>query len=203
MNKKLLVAVAVIAASSSAFAAVNKQGLYIGGQAGISRADYGSDLKDATEAVTNHKIEQGGFGWAALAGFNFNKMFALEGGYIRYADNTYKQPDYNYEVKEKLSAWTLMAKASLPLSDSNFDVYAKAGAAYLQGKEEKTGYEDMSGHKVRPIAAIGGGYTFDNGLGIDLSVSHVFGSSQNDGIRKYPNADMVAVGLTYNFQQWA
>lgn len=213
MNRKLLVAVAVaaVAASSSSFAAVEKHGFYVGAQGGVSRADDGSFLKDLTEKAPAYEWKQGGFGWRALAGYQFNRTFSIEGGYTRFADNTYRA-DFlvaGYDITHKTSAWDLVGKAALPIADSNFDVYAKAGAAY-----QKTEYTANTGistrakldskSKVRPVAGIGAAYNFDNGLALDISWTRIFGNGKTDinGIGQ-PDSDLVALGVTYTFQQWA
>lgn len=217
MNKKLLVAAAVAAVtlSGGAFAA-EKQGFYVGAQGGASRADDGSALKDNTEKFRDFGYEwkEGGFGWRALVGYQINRNFAIEGGYTHFADNNY-QAYYHYDITQKVSAWDVVGKAILPVGDSNFDVYAKAGAAYQINKFDGANVlgGENSSKKVRPVAGIGAAYNLDNGLAVDVSWTRIFGNDDttvtpigdNKGVLNIgqPNSDFVAIGLTYTFQQWA
>lgn len=215
MNKKLLVAAAVAAVtlSGGAFAA-EKQGFYVGVQGGASRADDGDALKNNTEKshLFGYEWKEGGFGWRALAGYQINRNFAIEGGYSLFADNNY-QAYGRYNLTQKVSAWDVVGKAILPVGDSNFDVYAKAGAAYQINKFDGLVGGDNSSKKVRPVAGIGAAYNFDNGLAVDVSWTRIFGNDDTTFKRVapnvavlnigQPNSDLVAVGLTYTFQQWA
>ena len=209
MNKKLLVALAVasVAVSSASFADVNRTGFYVGAQGGVSRANDGDYIKNYTEKFDSYEWKQGGFGWRALAGYQINNYFAIEGGYTGFAKNTYRTP--LYDIDHKTSAWDLVGKAILPISNSNFDVYAKAGAAY-----QKTQYDGVvltvnpdfdSNSEIRPIAGIGAGYHFANGLGMGISWTRVFGrgTTTNPNDPAQPKSDLIALGLSYTFQQWA
>lgn len=214
MNKKLVIAMAVaaVAASTSALAGVNKQGLYVGGSAGVSRADDGNFFKDETEAagklLGSYEWKQGGFGWSAFAGWNFNRNFAVEAGYMQFAKNNYKTP--NFDIDHKTSAWDLVGKASLPIAESNWDVYAKAGVAYQTTKYSSAAIQgdSKSDKAFRPVAGVGAGYNFDNGFGVDLSWSRVFGggtTKAHSGLLELgqPNSDLIALSVTYNIQAWA
>ncbi|MDF2867727.1 MAG: ompA [Gammaproteobacteria bacterium] len=215
MDKKLLVVatVAAVALSSGVFAA-EKQGFYVGVQGGASRADDGSSLKDTTERYRAYGYEwkEGGFGWRALAGYQINRNFTVEGGYSRFADNNYKV-NGGYNLTQKVAAWDLVGKAILPVGDGNFDIYAKAGAAYQINKFDGLRNGSVSNKKFLPVAGIGAAYNFDNGLAVDVSWTRVFGNNDSTltqtGVNRYhlnigqPNSDLVAVGLTYTFQQWA
>lgn len=213
MNKKLLVAfaAAAVAASSASFA-LDKQGFYVGADLGASRADDGDAFENAAKAYPSYEVKQNGFGWRAFAGYNFSRNFAVEGGYTQYADNTYKAgigAADAFDLTHKTSAWDLVAKAALPLADSNWDVYAKGGVAYQKTEYKGSMLGDSGSDSrtdFRPIAGAGVAYNFDNGVTVDLSWTRVFGNGKTelrkDGLNQ-PDSDLVSVGLIYNFQNWA
>ena len=104
-------------------ASTDDKGVYIGGQLGYSDSDFGN--------IYNSR--NGGIGGRVYLGYQFNKYFALEGGYTRFADQ--KMRIYSDIGHESLSlhpeSLDLSLKGILPLNDK-ISLYAKAGPAYLR-----------------------------------------------------------------------
>ncbi len=129
------------------------QGFYAGfgfGQSttkGWSTSNIIADLAARPEGITAVATNSGdnkSEGWKVFAGYQFNRYFALEGGFVDLgdADSRYRvtavaapvapavASDYTGTLNSTIEndAWVLAAKASLPLTDS-FAVFAKLGAA--------------------------------------------------------------------------
>lgn len=74
-------------------------------------------------------------GFKAFAGYQFNKYFALEGGFADFNDAVASVSYYQAPVTGRSSfiaendAWMLAAKGTLPVS-KNLSVFAKLGASY-------------------------------------------------------------------------
>lgn len=128
------------------------------------------------------------------------------------------------EVKSKEQAIDLMVKGMVPFG-SGFGGYGKLGAAYVQNQLSgssttstvitntpnvpafiSTGRNlSQSIHEIKPVAALGLTYDFNDALVADLSYTYLFGgagtSNNNLGnnSNNVPRASMVALGLTYYF----
>ncbi len=187
-----------------------KQSFYLGGHLGGSRIDEGNYFENITKATgaSNQEIDQGGFGWNVYAGVNLNKYFALEAGYNQYADNTYDASTDSAYLDEKVSAsaFDLMAKATLPISNTNWFVFAKGGFSSVTTKLKVTSsVHDFDGSATAkgsaPKAAVGFGYKW-NQVAVDVTASKVFGenlkaSSKDDYV---PSLGFVGAGLSYTFK---
>ena len=129
------------------------QGFYAGfgfGQSktkGWSTSKIIADLAARPEGITAVAINNGdnkSEGWKVFAGYQFNRYFALEGGFVDLgdADSRYRVTAVAAPVAPAVAssytgilntvlendAWVLAAKASLPLTD-RIAVFAKLGAA--------------------------------------------------------------------------
>lgn len=101
-------------------------------------SNFVADLAAMTPTVTalpyggDNKSE----GWKVYAGYQFNQYLALEGGFVDFNDAraryrvTAPAPAANGYLQSLIEndAWTLAAKASLPVTDS-IKVFAKLGAS--------------------------------------------------------------------------
>jgi hypothetical protein len=80
-------AVAALAIFASSYAPADDDGWYIGANAGLSRAKIDdpritSSLIDEGFAVTGINNDDSHFGYKLIGGYQFDKYFALEGGYF-------------------------------------------------------------------------------------------------------------------------
>lgn len=128
------------------------RGAYAGFSFGQSKtndwavSNFIADLAAMPEGVTAVSLgdDNKSEGWKVFAGYNFNRYFALEGGFVDLGDARARyrvaavaapvapavQSSYTGILNTTIEndAWVLAAKASLPLTDS-IAVFAKLGAA--------------------------------------------------------------------------
>ena len=110
-------------------------GPYLGGQIGWGRIHVG----DGYSAYATTREDLGRFtAWRAYAGYSFNPVFSLESGYSNYPQNEYVGAS---TVTVKSYTVDVVVKVIFPLEKlgkpfSRFSVYGKAGAAYINTKNE-------------------------------------------------------------------
>ena len=141
MFKKIAAAVALVAASSAAFAQpfFQQQGapsLYAG-VAGTS-----TEIDDMDRES----------GYGAFLGYKFNDSIAIEGGYYRVADARVGRADLTLDQVD------LSVIGTMPLSNG-FDVYGRLGYARLNAEAEIDGYTGKE-HDSNALFGLGLGYTF-------------------------------------------
>lgn len=150
---KFLIAVFLFGTVSLAFAQNvfdRSQQYYFEAGAGVTSAYgpefFGDDLSDIVDS---------GVGFIGAMGYQFNRYFALEGGYSALT----------YPENDTLHVPFLAAKGIAPIGD-RFFLFGKFGPTY-------TFYTDEDGNKeagVLPYLALGMGYKVSENL--DLSVQH-------------------------------
>lgn len=144
MFKKIAAAVALVAASASAFAQPFMQqqapSLYAG-VAGTSSEIDGFDRES---------------GYGAFLGYKFNESIAIEAGYYRVADTTYRSGALRADLT--LDQVDFSVIGTLPLSNG-FDVYGRLGYARLDADADIAGYTGKA-HDSGALYGLGLGYTF-------------------------------------------
>ncbi len=204
-----------LAASTTAPSNSTGAGAYIGGQLGYTKMNegkgfrssaktIGSTVENGTKTGTKSIKDNGGLGGRVFAGYQFNRNFAVEGGFTKYASNKYNaasnvalptQQTALNDVKVTSHSFDLDGKVILPLdtmSDSmkGFSVYGKAGASYMVSEAKgstvsassdqnaitstTTSFKDKHS-AIAPIAGAGVSYQLENGLAVDVDYTHVFG----------------------------
>jgi OOP family OmpA-OmpF porin len=186
----------------------NDPGLYVGLQAGVAKADYGNSVKDRVDEVRNHDSTEGGAALRVLTGWNFNQYFAAEAGYNFLPTNDYSTstPVSGNQVtdfKEKTYAVDLVGKASLPLNE-HFDIYAKAGGAYVKAKANETpsGYEATTS-SIEPTYGLGVAYHVNQNVGLDASWTQIYGkdsyTDSDPTTLNTPLINFLGLGVNYKF----
>jgi long-chain fatty acid transport protein len=100
------------------WAGIDFDGLYAGFSFGQSR------YRDIAADSANTRSE----GWKAYLGYEFNRYFALEGGYVNLNDMTAVAGVMNTNIAT--DAWALGAVARLPVTE-RMSVFGKVGTAYM------------------------------------------------------------------------
>lgn len=152
-----------------------------------------------------------------FAGYNFNKNWALEGGYTNFNKSEFGayatgkvdgQPaEGEVLLKTKSSAFYLAGKGSYPINDQ-FSLFSKLGVtrnhfsadgigsvAIAQGTPP-TALRSISGNKLGLYASVGAEYAINQNVSLSLEYEH-YGKNR-DGFPGRPD-DLVTVGLRYNF----
>lgn len=189
-------------------------GMYVGGGLGVSRLDTRDNplFNDRGWNHVNSSVERGGLGWKAFIGYNLNDFLGLELGYGAYADSKYSGAIVNTNTrlvvsrKNALGAVSLVGKASLPLGESGFSVYALGGGAQVNSRVHyqlpSSGWNSApssaSQNKFRPIYGGGVGYAFSEQFSGALEVSRIRGDGEKHH-KLFPNADALTLNLTYHF----
>lgn len=172
MKNKIRVLTLLLSASGlfAANAHADGQGFYIGASAGYSALNTpGGDAFSVTSSTgsalyveDSSSSDIGGFGGNIFAGYNFNKNFAVEVGYTKYADSNYSstQSEYagsagdyslvgtpnNASIDYSTSSIDLFAKGTMPIM-AQVSGFAKVGVSYvMQGVDytNPTGTPDIS-----------------------------------------------------------
>jgi opacity protein-like surface antigen len=222
MKKKIIKLMSVgflmLGAGTTVYAAAS--GFYIGGQAGKS---YAQNKKQTVQVGDPDDLEplgtetlspdNTGVGERIFVGFNLNEYFALEGGFTHYAPSVYTVPAEpeltigNPVGKPAIAqnGFDFVGKGILPIWTSGFNVFGKAGVAFIrQSKagtftttynEDQDALVQTSGTTtyVRPTAGIGVGYDLTQNWVIDLTEAHVFGGG---GLQ---SLDLISIGISYHF----
>ena len=114
--KKLLLGVALMAAALTA----NAQGFYVGGHLGQTSVDSFCDGVSGPGVSCDDKDTS----WKILGGYQVNKNFAAEVGYIDFGKVSARGPGGT--VSAEAHAFDLVGVGILPLAD-RFSVYGKLG----------------------------------------------------------------------------
>lgn len=177
-------------------------GFYVGGQFGYSELYYTNSMLNATNTTGSFtpSINNTGAGGRAYVGYQINPYFGTEVGYTYYNNAKIKSLDAggysNVSGTIQERATDLVLRATYPLINSGFNIYAKAGIALLS---RTTSAVLCSASGVCDVTAglftYGGGFTYNilPKVPLDFSWTRV---QQNNNIS---NADLAAIGIGYNF----
>jgi opacity protein-like surface antigen len=201
LNKKIVFSTV---ASLSLLAATNsiagEPGVYLGAQAGYG--DVHTFSKDS------------GLAGRLFAGYQFDTNWAAEMGWTKFTTATQNSTvtklvpvniglvNVNVPVKlpvkqnVKTDAVDLVAKGILPVGN-NFNLYGKAGVAYLLAREDVTTGRAHAHHNqnnVLPTFGVGATYDFTPNVAGDVSYNRI----QKVGNSNVNSTDYVGVGLIYS-----
>lgn len=179
-------------------------GWYMGGNIGMSTANIDQDK--ITQNLTNpsYTDDERDLGYKLFGGYQFNKYFALEGGYFNLGkfDYALSTATGTAEGNIKIMGVNLDAVAILPVTE-NFSVFGRAGANYAQAKDSfsTTGsisITDTDPKKTDLNFKFGAGlqYAITDAVGIRLEAERY---RINDAVGNIGDIDLFSVGLTYRF----
>lgn len=142
----MAIAAAVFAALASSAATADDSGWYAGFNAGHARANIDnekitSDLLGAGFATTSFIDDNGHFAYKLFGGYDFNRYFALEGGYFdpgRFSYVATTVPGGTMSGRMRLNGVALDALLFLPFTDK-FSAFGRAGVNYAKAKDSFTG----------------------------------------------------------------
>ncbi len=172
----------------------NAAGIYVSGNVGYGRVD----LKNSDFSSS----ELSGFAWNVGAGYQFNSYFALE---MNYNDYTTPSESANYfGIPENLKLQTysmdLLMKGIYPINDQ-FNVFAKAGAAYMNYEGiDSVSYDGLSQSvsstttRIVPEFGIGAGYNVTQNVALTIQ-----GLTTLAGSNGAPATYTGLVGASYKF----
>jgi OOP family OmpA-OmpF porin len=201
---------AALAVVGSPYAAADDAGWYVGANVGQSRA------KIDDERISNNIIGAGfsavtisdddrDVGYKVFAGYQFNKYFALEGGYFdlgKFGYTATTVPAGTLTGTIKLQGLNLDAVGILPITEK-FSAFGRLGANYAEAKDSFVGTGAVIVTNPNPSKR-------DTNLKFGLGVQYAFNQSTamrleaeryiiNDAVGNRGDIDLISLGLIYRF----
>jgi len=179
-------------------------GWYMGGNIGMSTANI--DEEKITQNLINpsYSDDESDLGYKLFGGYQFNKYFALEGGYFNLGkfDCSLSTGTGTAEGSIKVMGVNLDAVALLPITE-DFSAFARVGAIYAQSKDSfgSTGsitITDASPKESDLKYKFGAGlqYAMTDKLGLRLEAERY---RVNDAVGNNGDINLFSIGLTYKF----
>ena len=189
LTKKILLSsfAAAMAFSGASFATT--PGFYLGAQAGMSNTN--------PPTATGISIDGKGAAFGLRAGYQFDKNWAVEGGYTRFANTKLTVTGLPLTATATLNVFDIVGKGTYDFNNG-VGIYAKAGIAFLRssasanfaGNTFNLGRENAT----RPTAGVGVKYDINQNVSVDFGINRIFKGGKLDR-----NADTYMFGVTYNF----
>jgi hypothetical protein len=165
-----------------------------------------NNKNDALSMSTPVEVSEGGSVWGALIGYEFNRYFAIEANYLKYAHADVIFGDLSLFTFEnngithfntKTETVSLIGKIMMDIPSTQFKAYSGAGVANLHR-------EDMliDEWRVTPIFEMGFIYPVAEHFMAELTGNYTagFGESQlNPAETYFPFLYSVTVRLAYRF----
>uniref|UniRef100_UPI0039F7148C outer membrane protein n=1 Tax=Piscirickettsia salmonis TaxID=1238 RepID=UPI0039F7148C len=202
-----LVAISTLAIST--FALATNPGVYIGLNLGYGGMDTPKLTQDTFKSEVRSSASLRGFSGRVNAGYLWSKNsinYGAELGYATYENNQYSAwnaKGRRFNVIYSGYNIDLLGVIQYDFTP-NWNILGKAGVAYVSQKTTG-GFTRTNDNKntILPEIALGAGYKFANGVGLNLTASHIFGSQPTalgkDNINKIASVDMITVGISYSF----
>jgi OOP family OmpA-OmpF porin len=179
-------------------------GWYVGGNIGMSTANI--DEEKITQNLTNasYTDDERDLGYKLFGGYQFNKYFALEGGYFNLGKFDYALSTATGTAKGniKIMGVNLDAVATLPVTEK-FSAFGRVGANYARAKDSfsSTGsisFADTDPKKNDLNYKFGAGlqYAITDAVGIRLEAERY---RIDDAVGNMGDIDLFSIGLTYRF----
>ncbi len=200
----------VLAAITSPIAMAQDAGWYIGANAGQSRAKIDdaritSGLLAGGFTTTSIANDERDTGYKLFTGYQFNKYFALEGGYFdlgKFGFTANTNPAGSLRGEIKLRGLNLDLVGTLPLTD-NLSAFGRVGAAYAEAKDTFRGSGLVIVRNPNPSTKqtnvkYGGGlqYAFNDAWSMRLEAERY---RVNDAVGNKGDVDLYSAGLVYRF----
>jgi len=201
--KKLVFAVLSLISTS----ALAHDGFYTGIQAGImlNGLDASNNYVSTFQVLKENNNQLAG---RLFVGYDFNKYFAVEAGYLMTTNLMVRDIGYqskeiaNFKIKEQVA--DLVGKGSFYMGDK-FYIYGKAGLAYINVKDKANSlsYEvsKQDNKSFNIVYGVGLGYDISENISADISWTRYNGQKNSasdliDGNFK-PQFDFCALSITY------
>jgi len=188
---------------------------YAGGSGGQSRMDYNSSQLVADLAAAgitgSGSVGDTDIGGKLFVGYQFNRYFALEGGYFnmgRFATIngtfTAPAPGGTFASDLKGQGGNIDAVGLLPLGENGFSLLGRAGAAYFETKASLSstgavlvGYSNTTSSKTVPELGIGVQYDFTKTIAGRVEAQRYF--KVGNGNTGSGDVDFYSAGIVVRF----
>lgn len=215
MKRAKLFAIALGSFIAAAPVLCNAQdvGWYIGGsfgnsESGIDEQSFQSLVASAGFGNTISGSDEKDSAFKVFAGYRFNRHFALEGGYLDLGSfsvttriTSGAPPQDLTGVVETKDGLHLAGVGILPIGDSKFSVFGKAGLYSIKSTTKFNGaagsVEAESDRKEDLMFGLGASYDFAKNFGVRVEYERFMdvGTQNNQG-----DIDLMSIGLVYRFQ---
>lgn len=180
------------------------EGWYMGGNMGISTANIDKDKITQNFINPSYNDDEQDLGYKLFGGYQFNKNFALEGGYFNLGkfDYSLSTPNGTLNGDIKVMGINLDAVAILPITE-DFSAFARIGANYAQAKDSfaTTGTISILDNSPKENDL---NYKF--GAGLQYAVTKALALRLeaeryriNDAVGNDGDIDFFSIGLIYKF----
>jgi len=206
----IMPALTALAVTLSPAAFADDAGWYAGFNAGQSRAKI-DDSRIAGgllgEGFTSSSIsnEDRHFGYKVFGGYEFNRYFALEGGYVdlgQFGFTADTIPAGRLRGQIKIKGVNFDAVGSVPIGD-NFSLFARVGLNYADAKDTFSGTGSVAVINPSPSKSAPD-YKF--GFGAQYDFTRTFGMRVeaeryriNDAVGNKGDVDLYSAGLVFKF----
>lgn len=180
------------------------EGWYMGGNMGISTANIDKDKITQNFINPSYNDDEQDLGYKLFGGYQFNKNFALEGGYFNLGkfDYSLSTPNGTLNGDIKVMGINLDAVAILPITE-DFSAFARIGANYAQAKDSfaTTGTISILDNSPKENDL---NYKFGAGLQYALTKALALRLEAeryriNDAVGNDGDIDFFSIGLIYKF----
>ncbi|MHB8471927.1 MAG: outer membrane beta-barrel protein [Gammaproteobacteria bacterium] len=205
-----MLGLAALAALTSSFAAADDSGWYGGANIGRSRAKIDnaritSGLLGGGLTTTSINDDDRDTGYKIFGGYQFNKNFALEGGYFdlgKFGFTATTTPTGTLTGNIKLRGLNLDLVGIVPITEK-LSAFGRAGATYAQARDSFTGTGAVSVSNPSPSKR-DTNYKYGLGLQYALTESLALRAEAeryriNDAVGNKGDIDLVSVGMIYRF----
>ncbi len=197
---KWVSAVAMMAGFANAAYATG-EGFYFGTMLGVTNLhgqQQTGTIPTTPPTVVTLKPDSSGVGIRLFLGGNFNKYFGMEGGFTYFSSGKYKTTVVTNNIRTRAGSVDLLGKGMLPIAESGFGIFGKAGLAYVNtsttGSIGGFSISRQRNSTVRPELAIGASYDITQRWVADLSYTTILYNSTY-----VKNPSFTALGISYHF----
>lgn len=180
------------------------EGWYLGGNIGLSFANIDEDTITQNITDPSYTDDESDLGYKLFGGYQFNKYFALEGGYFNLGKFNYdlSSPTGTASGTLKVMGVNLDALALLPITE-NFAAFARVGANYAQVKDSFSSSGSLSFSGASPKEK---DFNYKFGAGLQYAMTDTVGFRLeaeryriNDAVGNDGDIDLFSIGFTYRF----
>jgi OOP family OmpA-OmpF porin len=206
----MMATLATLAVTLSATAFADDAGWYVGFNAGQSRATIDdaritSGLLGEGLTTTSISDDNSHFGFKVFGGYEFNRYFALEGGYFNLGQFGFTAdtiPAGSLRGDIKLQGANIDLVGSVPLGDK-FSLFARAGLNYAEAKDSFSGTGSVAVLNPSPSKSaanykfgVGAEYDFTRSVGMRVEAERY---RIDDAVGNKGDIDLFSVGLVFRF----
>ena len=205
-----MLSLAILAAIASPFAMADSSGWYIGANVGQSRATIDNaritnGLLESGLATTSMSDRDRNTGFKFFGGYQFNRYFALEGGYFdlgKFGFTSMTLPSGSLNGNIRLRGLDFDVVGFLPITEK-LSAFGRVGLIYAQARDNFTGTGAVNVLVPNPSQRA---TNYEFGVGLQYALTQSLGMRLeaeryriSDAVGNKGDIDLLSVGLIYRF----